>query len=109
MGLLSIVRRRVFGLFVLAIFCIAAEQVIYCVITQGYLFQLMISPVFWGCISLVCFTGVWWMDKQYPQPKRQEHNSVGDESEACEYGYHPIWDNPLNIMNPVYIFRHIGE
>ena len=107
--LLSIFRRKVLGLLVLAIICIVTEQVIYCVITPTYLFQLLVSPVFWGSLSLVCFASVWRMDKQYPQPKKLEHDLAEREPRTCECGYHPIWDNPLNIMNPVYIFRHTGE
>ena len=109
MKLLSAVWRKVFWIFVLTVFCIATEQAIHCVMTPGYLFHLLVSPTFWGGFSLVCFAGVWWMDKQYPQPKEQNYDSIGNESEVCDCGYHPIWDNPLNIMNPVYIFRHTGE
>ena len=109
MRLLNTVRRNVMGLIVLAFLCLVMEQVIYCVITPAYFFQMLVSPVFWGVVSLACFTGLWWMDMQYPQLKKQGRNPTEDESKAYVRGYHPIWDNPLNIMNPVYIFRHIGE
>ena len=96
--LLSIFRRKVLGLLVLAIICIATEQVIYCVITPTYLFQLLVSPVFWGSLSVLCFFGVQLLNSQSKEPLHAKPEKMSDDL------YYFIFRAPLSMDNPDNLF-----
>ena len=47
------------NLVVLAIASLILEQVIYCGCLPGYFSRMLVSPVFWGLVSVVCSWQLW--------------------------------------------------
>lgn len=91
-------KRTMGNLVLLGFCCLAIEQVSYCFWVSGYFVQLMISPVFWGSFSLVCFSLFWWFGQQ---------SNIAFKSEGCaettgdiQRPYDFMMDNPMSLANP---------
>ena len=53
------------SLVILALSCLVLEQVWYSVIVPGYFLGVLVSPVFWGIFSVVCFYLLWRVDPDF--------------------------------------------
>ncbi|WP_252180157.1 hypothetical protein [Endozoicomonas sp. 4G] len=53
------------SVMVLAISCLVLEQVLYSVVVPGYFRGVLVSPVFWGVFSGVCFYLLWRLDSDF--------------------------------------------
>lgn len=86
------------NLVLLGLLCLVVEQAGYCFLIQGYFLKLVISPVFWGCLSGLCFYALW---KTKP---RNNSDSAHDKPNGREHIYNPVLDDPMSMSNPDNMF-----
>ena len=93
------VRSYAVSLVLLGLFCLVVEQVSYCFFVPRYFFQLMISPVLWGSISVICFFALW-------KTRVRKLREAGDSIENAEqtWDYDPVFDDPMSMANPDNMF-----
>lgn len=67
MALIQKARVFIRNLWVLLFACLIVEQLLYCLLIPHYWFKIIASPLFWGMVSLACFTALWRMEQRYPE------------------------------------------
>ena len=65
MALWQRIKRFCRSVVILAISCLVLEQVLYSVVVPGYFLGGLVSPVFWGLFSAVCFYLLWRFDPDF--------------------------------------------
>lgn len=83
-------------LLVLTMACLILEQCLYCVVESGYVFRMLASPVFWGLESILCFVGLWRMNRTYPNdyPSSELPDELEELFEEMErdFRWYPAFD-----------------
>ena len=96
------VRSYFVSLVLLGVLCLVVEQLAYCLLVPGYFFQLMVSPVFWGSFSVVCFSTLRWLDSD-TDSLQQACFVIDPEPEE----YDPVLQDVLSFGNPDNFFSRI--
>ncbi|MCW7552830.1 hypothetical protein NX722_09280 [Endozoicomonas gorgoniicola] len=65
MSLWQRIKRFSRSFMILALSCLVLEQVWYSVVVPGYFLGVLVSPVFWGIFSVVCFYLLWRFDADF--------------------------------------------
>ena len=65
MSLWQRIKRFSRSFMILALSCLVLEQVWYSVVVPGYFLGVLVSPVFWGIFSAMCFYLLWWVDSDF--------------------------------------------
>ena len=80
MALWQRIKRFGRSVMVLAISCLVLEQVGYSVMVPGYFLGVLVSPVFWGLFSAVCFYLLWRFDSDFVKKVfKEESPSLAEE------------------------------
>ena len=91
MALWQRIKRFGRSVMVLAISCLVLEQVGYSVMVPGYFLGVLVSPVFWGLFSAVCFYLLWKFDpdffKEDPVKEDQDCYLFHDETAFMSPNY----------------------
>ena len=83
MSLWQRIKRFSRSFMILALSCLVLEQVWYSVVVPGYFLGALVSPVFWGIFSAMCFYLLWRFDPEFfkeesSSPSVEEFYSRGD-------------------------------
>ena len=91
MALWERIKRFSRSVVILALSCLVLEQVWYSVVVPGYFLGVLVSPVFWGLFSTVCFSLLWRFDQGYIKKKSySEKKSIWKP--VFNYDDKGLWD-----------------